>query len=87
MGKTTDFINKCNLRQNQKNKIKKMNECIISANEPSASDKPYSLVEAYLLNFDVLNKSGEEARELIAWLQMELKTNKRFEAGDYSEHV
>lgn len=49
-----------------------MDKLIIEKKEASASNEPYGLIEKYLLNFDVLNKSGEEARELIAWLQMEL---------------
>lgn len=30
-------------------------------------------VEEYILNFDVLNSTAEQARELVAWLQLELK--------------
>lgn len=49
-----------------------MDKLIIETKEASTLNKPYGWIEKYLLNFDVLNKSGEEARELTAWLQMEL---------------
>lgn len=65
-----------------------MDECIMNdCQEPSASSNTYRLVERYLLNFDVMNKSGEEARELIAWLQLELKTNNKRKKGDCNEYI
>lgn len=30
-------------------------------------------IEEHILNFDVLNSTAEQARELLAWLQLELK--------------
>lgn len=30
-------------------------------------------IEEYILNFDVLNSTAKQARELLAWLQLELK--------------
>ena len=30
-------------------------------------------IEKYILNFDVLDSTAEQARELVAWLQLELK--------------
>lgn len=33
-------------------------------------------VEEYILNFDVLNSTAKQARELIAWLQLELKATR-----------
>ena len=36
--------------------------------------KPVDLpIEEYILNFDVLNSTAEQARELVAWLQLEIK--------------
>lgn len=32
----------------------------------------YFPIEKYILNFDVLNSTAEQARELVAWLQLEL---------------
>lgn len=59
-----------------------MDECILDDRELIASSNTYRLVERYLLNFDVMNKSGEEARELIAWLQLELKTHNKLMKED-----
>lgn len=53
--------------------------------EPIALDNIYRLVERYLLDFDVMNRSGEEARELIAWLQLELKTHNGLKYEDCNE--
>lgn len=30
-------------------------------------------IEEHILNFDVLHSTAEQARELVAWLQLELK--------------
>lgn len=36
--------------------------------------KPVDLpIEKYILNFDVLHSTAEQARELVAWLQLEIK--------------
>lgn len=59
-----------------------MDECILNDRELIALINTYKLVEKSLLNFDVMNKSGEEARELIAWLQLELKTHNKLMKED-----
>lgn len=35
----------------------------------------FKLIKKYLLEFDVLKSTGQEARNLIAWLQLEIKAN------------
>lgn len=36
--------------------------------------KPVDLaIEEHILSFDVLNSTAEQARELVAWLQLEIK--------------
>lgn len=37
----------------------------------------FDIIKEYLLNFDVLNSTGQEARDLIAWLQLEIKANEK----------
>lgn len=37
----------------------------------------FKLIKKYLLEFDVLKASEQEARNLIAWLQMEIKIREK----------
>lgn len=37
----------------------------------------FKLIKKHLLEFDVLNSTGQEARNLIAWLQMEIKIREK----------
>lgn len=43
----------------------------------SREEKTLKLIKKYLLEFDVQNSSGQDARNLIAWLQMEIKISDR----------
>ncbi|MCD8253528.1 MAG: hypothetical protein LUD40_16725 [Phocaeicola dorei] len=50
----------------------------MSKNNLSLEHQEYKLngnlpIEEHILNFDVLNSTAEQARELVAWLQLELK--------------
>lgn len=37
----------------------------------------FNLIKKYLLEFDVLKATEQEARNLIAWLQMEIKIREK----------
>ena len=39
--------------------------------------QPCISIDEYILNFDVLNSTPEQARELVAWLQVELKIRQK----------
>lgn len=61
----------------KKNKETNMNICNMSIEEQNYRNNTYILVEKSILEFDVLNAPENEARELLAWLQLELKLNKK----------
>lgn len=56
----------------KKNKETNMNICNMSIEEQNQRNNTYILVEKSILEFDVLNAPENEARELLAWLQLEL---------------
>lgn len=43
-------------------------------NEDSEERETFKLIKKYLLEFDVLKSTEQEARNLIAWLQVEIKS-------------
>ncbi len=50
----------------------------MSKNNLSLEHQKYKLdenlsIEEHILNFDVLHSTAEQARELVAWLQLEIK--------------
>lgn len=53
-----------------------MDICNIYMKECNNRNSIYILIKKYILEFDVLNAPENEARELLAWLQLELKLNK-----------
>lgn len=61
----------------KKNKETNVNMCNMSIEEQNYRNNTYILVEKSILEFDVLNAPENEARELLAWLQLELKLNKK----------
>lgn len=66
----------------KKNKGANRNVCQVSIKEQKHRNATYVLMEKSILEFDVLNAPENEARELLAWLQLELRLNK---AGQKSE--
>lgn len=66
----------------KKNKGANRNVCQVSIEEQKHRNATYVLMEKSILEFDVLNAPENEERELLAWLQLELRLNK---AGQKSE--
>lgn len=56
----------------KRNKENNRNICHMSIEEQKYGNAAYILVEKSILEFDVLNAPENEARELLAWLQLEL---------------
>lgn len=61
----------------KKNKETNRNICHMPIEKQKYGNTTYILVEKSILEFDVLNAPENEARELLAWLQLELKLNKK----------